>query len=214
MTKLENGDDIETVRHSLAHLLAAAVLKKYPGAKLGIGPVIGNGFYYDFLIANGHEPKNESSRIKEEDLKEFEDEMRSAIKANLEFRGEKVTPAKAKTLFKDQPFKLELIKDFVKEKKELTAYKTGDIFLDLCRGGHVNSTSEINPDAFKLTHVAGAYWKGSEKNPQMQRIYGVAFETKEGLEKYLWQQEEAKKRDHRILGERLKLFTFAPEVGP
>src|SRR3989344_2884834 len=192
MTKLENGDDIETVRHSLAHLLAAAVLKKYPGAKLGIGPVIGNGFYYDFLIANGHEPKNESSRIKEEDLKEFEDEMRSAIKANLEFRGEKVTPAKAKTLFKDQPFKLELIKDFVKEKKELTAYKTGDIFLDLCRGGHVNSTSEINPDAFKLTHIAGAYWRGSEKNPQIQRIYGVAFETKKELDEYLNNREKVK----------------------
>src|SRR3989344_7965261 len=121
-------DSLDNIRHSLAHLLAATVLKKYPTAKLGIGPVIENGFYYDFLITNGHESKDESFRIKEQDLKEFEDEMRSAIKANLEFSGEKVTPAKAKTLFKDQPFKLELIKDFVKPRRELTAYKTGDIF--------------------------------------------------------------------------------------
>ncbi|MDP3956490.1 MAG: threonine--tRNA ligase [bacterium] len=213
MSKLENGGDIEAVRHSLAHLLAAAVLKKYPKAKLGIGPVIENGFYYDFLIVNQHESDHESSRIKEEDLQEFEDEMRIAIKVNLEFTGEKITPAKAKTLFKDQPFKLELIKDFVKEKKELTAYKTGDIFLDLCRGGHAKNTSEINPEAFKLTHVAGAYWKGSEKNPQMQRIYGLAFETKEELEAYLKMRVEAEKRDHKKLGPELDLFTFSELVG-
>lgn len=224
MSKSENAGDLDAIRHSLAHLLAAAVLKKYPQAKLGIGPVIENGFYYDFLIANGHESKDESSRIKEEDLKEFEDEMRSTIKAGLPFTGEKITPAKAKTLFKDQPFKLELIKDFVKEKKELTAYHilsatnhytlaTSHYFTDLCRGGHVRSTSEINPDSFKLTHIAGAYWKGSEKNPQMQRIYGLAFETKEELETYLKMREEAEKRDHKKLGPELDLFTFSDLVG-
>ena len=213
MSKLENRGDIEAVRHSLAHLLAAAVLKKYPNAKLGIGPVIENGFYYDFLIANQHESDHESSRIKEEDLQEFENEIRNIINANLEFKGKKVTPAKAKTLFKDQPFKLELVKDFVKEKKELTAYKTGDIFLDLCRGGHVTNTSAINPDVFKLTHIAGAYWKGSEKNLQLQRIYGVAFGTKEELDAYLKMREEAEKRDHKKLGPELDLFCFSDLVG-
>ncbi len=215
MLKRSEGASLDEIRHSLAHLLAAAVLKKYPEAKLGIGPVIENGFYYDFVVLGG---------LKEEDLKELEAEMRRLINTRLPFSGEKITPAKARKLFSagggsafggnNQPFKLELIKDFSKEKRELTTYRTGDIFVDLCRGGHVENTSEIPADAFKLTHIAGAYWKGDEKNIQMQRIYGLAFSTKEELAKYLWQQEEAKKRDHRVLGEQLKLFTFAKEVGP
>lgn len=195
---------IENVRHSLAHLLAMAVLKKFPKAKLGIGPTIENGFYYDFKL-----PKP----ISDNDLPELEKTIKRLIAKNLKFSGEKVTAAKARKLFRDQPFKLELITDFVKEKKQLSVEHT-DGFTDLCRGGHVKNTSEINPEAFKLTHIAGAYWKGNEKNPMLTRIYGVAFETKEELEKYLWQEEEAKKRDHRTLGERLKLFTFAKEVGP
>lgn len=232
---------IENIRHSLAHLLAAAVLKKYPEAKLGIGPTIENGFYYDFYFAadkrgsGGNRKltqiKNSVSMIKDSDPPELEKEIRRLIKEGLSMKGEKVTPAEAKKFFKNQPFKLELIQDLVKEKKTLTIYSLiprspsqisrGEIwegksavFADLCRGGHAANTSEINPDAFKLTHTAGAYWKGNEKNPQLQRIYGVAFETKEELEKYLWQQNEAKKRDHRKLGEELKLFTFAKEVGP
>lgn len=196
--------NLEYVRHSLAHLLAMAVLKKFPKAKLGIGPTIENGFYYDFKLPEA---------LNEGDLKEFEKTMRELIAAKLGFKEEKTTAQKAKKIFEDQPFKLELIKDFVKEKKRLTVYHTGD-FTDLCRGGHVENPSEINPEAFKLTSVAGAYWRGDEKKPQLTRIYGAAFGTKEELEKYLWQLEEAKKRDHRILGERLKLFTFAPEVGP
>lgn len=198
-------DNLENIRHSLAHLLAAAILKKYPKTKLGIGPTIESGFYYDFLFKENLAP---------EDLADLEKEIKKLIADNLPFKGKKVTPAEAKKLFKDQPFKLDLIKEFAKEKKQLTVYSTGDIFLDLCRGGHVKNTSEINPDAFKLTHLAGAYWRGDEKNPQLQRVYGAAFETKEELDKYLWQQEEAKKRDHRLLGEKLKLFTFAKEVGP
>jgi len=142
--------------------LAAAVLEKFPKAKLGVGPVIENGFYYDFKVSRGFSP---------EDLEEFEGEMRRMIADELPFKGEKLTGAKAKKLFKDQPFKLDLIKDFSKEKQAMTAYKTGDIFVDLCRGGHVKNTKEINPDAFKLMSVAGAYWKGDEKNPQLQRIY-------------------------------------------
>lgn len=196
---------IENVRHSLAHLLAAAVLKKFPDAKLGIGPVIENGFYYDFLLPRTLTP---------DDLKDFEKEMRALIKQRLAFRGKKVTAVQAKKLFKNQQFKLDLIKEFSKEKKPLSAYYTGEIFMDLCRGGHVKNTSEINPDAFKLDKIAGAYWRGDEKNPQLQRIYGLSFETKKELDDYLAMRAEAEKRDHRKLGKELKLFTFNDYVGP
>lgn len=182
-----------------------AMLKKYPKAKLGIGPVIEHGFYYDFKL---------STPLAPEDLPEIEKTMREIIAQNLAFTGAKITPQKARSLFAAQPFKLDLIKEFAKEKKDLTVYRTGDDFLDLCKGGHVKNTGEIPADAFKLTYIAGAYWRGDEKNPMLTRIYGVAFETKEELGKYLWQEEEAKKRDHRALGERLRLFTFAAEVGP
>jgi threonyl-tRNA synthetase len=197
--------NLEEIRHSLAHLLAAAVLKKYPKTKLGIGPVIENGFYYDFQF-----PKP----IEESELKEFEKEMRRLINAQLEFKGEKLTPLKAKKMFRGQPFKQELVKEFSKEKKALTAYHTGDIFTDLCRGGHIKNTKEINPESFKLTHLAGAYWKGSEKNPMLTRIYGLAFNNKQELENYQKMMEEAKKRDHRKLGKELKLFTIIDEIGP
>ncbi|MBI2035299.1 MAG: threonine--tRNA ligase [Candidatus Liptonbacteria bacterium] len=200
----ENAN-LENIRHSLAHLLAAAVLKKYPKTKLGIGPTIENGFYYDFLAPDGFTP---------EDLKDFERDMKKMIGGRLVFSGEKLTPAKAKTVFKNQKFKLELIKEFAKEKKQLTLYKTGEIFHDLCRGGHVENTLEINPDAFKLTHIAGAYWRGSDVNPQLQRIYGVAFATKEELDTYLKMRAEAEKRDHRKLGKELQLYTMSEEVGP
>ncbi len=196
--------NIEKMRHSLAHLLAAAVLKKFPKAKLGIGPVIENGFYYDFKL-----PRS----LTAEDLKAFEHTMRALVMQKLPFRGKKLTPSKAKKLFKDQPFKLDLIKEFVKEKKLLTVYETGDVFLDLCRGGHVKNTSEINTDSFKLTLIAGAYWRGDEKNPQLQRIYGLAFTTKKELDEYLAMLEEAKRRDHKILGPALDLFTFSDLVG-
>lgn len=195
----------EAIRHSLAHLLAAAVLKKYPNTKLGIGPVIENGFYYDFLL---------SKPIAPEELKELEKSMRSFVNAHLDFRGEKLTSVKAKALFQKQPFKLELIQEFIKAKQSLTMYRTGDIFLDLCRGGHVKNTREINPDSFALTHLAGAYWRGSEKNPMLTRIYGLAFKTKKELDDHLKMLGEAKKRDHRLLGEQLKIFTFSDPVGP
>ena len=195
----------EKIRHSLAHILAMAVLKKFPKTKLGIGPVIENGFYYDFSLP---------SPIAEKDLPELEESMKSIIRGNLDFAGENSTLAKARKLFADQPFKLELIKDFVKEKREFRVYRTGGDFFDLCRGGHVKSTSEIPPDAFKLVSVAGAYWKGSEKNPMLTRIYASAFETKEELDRHLALLEEAKKRDHKRLGPELDLFTFSDLVGP
>jgi threonyl-tRNA synthetase len=197
-------ENLENIRHSLAHLLAAVVLEKFPGTKFGIGPTIEDGFYYDFELPRP---------LKPEDLKDLEKKMRDLIRKKLAFKGKKVSAAEAKKIFKDQPFKLDLIKEFVKEKKGLTVYKTGEVFEDLCRGGHVKHTGEINSDAFKLDRIAGAYWRGDEKNPMLTRIYGLAFKTKKDLDKYLAQREEAKKRDHKKLGIELDLFTFSKLVG-
>jgi threonyl-tRNA synthetase len=205
MTKKTGSSKIEAIRHSLAHLLAAAVLKEFPDAKLAIGPTIENGFYYDFLLPRTLTP---------DDLEKFEKTMRALAAQGLPFTGEPVTAAEAKKLFKDQPFKLELIKEFTDAGEKLTVYRTGDVFMDLCRGGHVASTREIPADAFKLDKIAGAYWRGSEKNPQLQRIYGLAFGSKKELDEYLRLQEEAKQRDHKVLGKKLGLFIFSPEVGP
>lgn len=173
------------------------VLRKFPTAKLGIGPTIENGFYYDLKLPQP---------ITESDLGELTKTMRELIVQKLDFKGKKVTANQAKKIFKDQPFKLDLIKEFTKEKKQLTIYQTGD-FIDLCRGGHVKNTSEINPDAFRLTKIAGAYWRGDEKKPQLTRIYGVAFQTKQELDEHLKLQEEIQRRDHRVLGEKLDLFS-------
>ncbi len=197
--------NLDSIRHSLAHLLAAAVLQKFPDAKLAIGPTIDNGFYYDFLLSRSLTP---------EDLKDFEKAMRKFIKDKLPFTGEEVSAEDARKLFADQPFKLDLIKEFSADSQKLTVYKTGDVFIDLCRGGHVENTSEIPSDGFKLDKIAGAYWRGDEKNPQLQRIYGLAFANKEELESYLKLREEAEKRDHKVLGKKLGLFLFSPEVGP
>ncbi len=199
MPERKADSSLEDIRHTLAHLLATAVLEIRPKAKLGIGPTIENGFYYDFDLGDSLSP---------EDLPKLEKRMRELIKSDLKITGSKTTPATAKKAFKEQPYKLELIKDFSKEKKQLTIYKLGDVFADLCKGGHVKSTKEINSDAFKLTHLAGAYWKGDEKNPQLQRVYGVAFSSKKELSEYLKQLEEAKKRDHKVLGPQLDLFMF------
>ena len=219
---------MDNIRHSLAHLLAAAVLKKYPSAKLGIGPVIENGFYYDFdfNLSNSPRIKTNESRITDKDLPEIENEMRRLIKANLSFVGEKTTPVQAKKIFKNQPYKLELIRELQKNKESITIYRTlfdkhlmlfaensGDIFVDLCKGPHVKNTKEINPDAFKLDRIAGAYWKGDEKNPQLQRVYGIAFATKKELDECLKLREEAEHRDHKRLGPKLDLFVFSDLVG-
>ncbi len=196
---------LDRIRHSLAHLLAAAVLKEFPDAKLAIGPTIENGFYYDFLLPRSLAP---------DDLAKFEKTMRSLAAQNLPFKGESVTPGEARALFKDQPFKLELVEEFAKAGNKLTVYRTGDAFMDLCRGGHVENTEEIPAEGFKLDKIAGAYWRGSEKNPMLQRIYGIAFESKKALDDFLALREEAEQRDHRKLGERLDLFTFSDLVGP
>jgi threonyl-tRNA synthetase len=199
-----SAQNLDHLRHSLAHLLAAAVLKEFPDAKLGIGPTIENGFYYDFLLPRPITP---------DDLKTLEKTMRGFVNKKLPFTGREVSPAEAKKLFANQPFKLDLINEFATDEKKLTVYETGDVFMDLCRGGHVENTSEIPADGFKLDKIAGAYWRGDEKNQQLQRIYGLAFENKEVLKDYLTQLEEAKKRDHRVLGKQLKLFTISELIG-
>ncbi|MGB7957458.1 MAG: threonine--tRNA ligase [Minisyncoccia bacterium] len=197
--------DLDHIRHSLAHLLAAAVLKEFPDAKLAIGPTIENGFYYDFELPRSLTP---------DDLKTFEKTMRGFINKKLQFTGEEVSPAEAKKRFAEQPFKLDLINEFSEGGKKLTIYHTGDVFTDLCRGGHVENTSEIPADAFKLDKIAGAYWRGDEKNPMLQRIYGLAFASKKELDDYLAMRAEAERRDHKKLGPQLDLFTFSDLVGP
>ncbi len=213
MNKFQN---IEKIRHSLAHLLAMAVLEKFPKAKLGIGPTIENGFYYDFALP--------AEALAKEGLTDLEKQMRELIKQDLKFKKETVSPAEAKKIFQKQPYKLELIKELNEAKEKISIYETLDprksasnlresAFIDLCAGPHIKSTKEINPDAFKLTRIAGAYWKGSEKNLMLTRIYGVSFETKKELDDYLKLQEEIEKRDHRILGEKLDLFMIDEKIG-
>ena len=204
-----NNSNIEKIRHSLSHLLAEAVLKQFPGTKLGIGPVIENGFYYDFDFG--------TAKVTDKDLQSLENRMRGLIKKDLVFKKEKTTYEDAKRFFKNQPYKLELIKDLKKDGKEPTMYATKGgkevIFADLCAGPHITSTNEINPEAFKLQKLAGAYWKGSEKNQMLTRIYGLAFETKEALDAHLHMLEEAERRDHRVLAEKLDMFMVDEKIG-
>ena len=194
---------MEGYRHSIAHLLAAAVLELYPDAKRAIGPAIENGFYYDFEF---------SKPISDEDLRKIEKKMRSILPSWEKFEKEEVTKAEAKKTFKDNSYKIELIDEFSKDGKKLTLYKSGK-YVDLCKGGHVSSAKEIKSDSFKLTHTAGAYWRGDEKNKQLTRIYGLAFSSGKELKEYIAMMEEAKKRDHRVLGQKLDLFSF-DEVSP
>lgn len=197
------NEKLHNIRHSLAHILAMAVLKKDPEAKLGIGPVIDNGFYYDFLL---------SKPLRDEDLKEIEKSMKKIISQNLEFSSREISKEDAEKMFASEPFKMELIKELSATDAKLSIYTSGD-FSDLCKGPHVKSTKEINTDAFKLDKIAGAYWKGSEENQMLTRIYGLAFETKEELDAYLNMIAEAEKRDHRKVGKELKIFTISPLVG-
>ncbi len=190
---------LEKQRHSLAHVLAKAILELNPKAEYAIGPAIEDGFYYDFKDID----------VSEKDFQKIEKEMKKIIKEDLEFKKKKVSKKKAREIFKDQPYKLELIKDL---KGKISIYETGD-FTDLCEGPHVKSTGDLNPKAFKLDRTSGAYFKGSEDRDMLQRIYGLAFETEKELEKYLEKREEAKKRDHRKIGKKQELFMFDEEVG-
>jgi threonyl-tRNA synthetase len=188
------------MRHSAAHVMAQAVLSLFPEAKYAIGPAIENGFYYDFELPRPLTP---------DDLAVIEEKMRRSAAADDPFVREEVSKEQARRVFAGQPYKLELIDDI--PDGAVTLYKHGD-FVDLCAGPHVKSTGEIG--AFKLTGVAGAYWRGDERNTMLQRIYGAAFETQEELDDYLQRLEEAARRDHRRLGRELDLFSFHEEYGP
>jgi len=201
---------IETVRHSLAHILAATVQELYPGTKFGIGPAIENGFYYDFQFANLRQSNHEFARISENDLPKIEGKMKEIIRQNIVFKKKIITKSQAKKIFKNQPYKLELLS---LAKQPIFVYESGK-FIDLCLGPHLKSTKEINPDAFKLTKIAGAYWRGSEKNAMLTRIYGIAFQTKKELQNHLSKEAEAEKRDHRLLGQKLDLFHIDETIGP
>jgi len=179
--------------------MAEAVQSIFPDAKFAIGPAIENGFYYDFDLPRSLTP---------EDLPVIEKKMGEIIKANIPFKRKDISKNEAKKLFASQPYKLELLNDI--EEDEVGVYEQGN-FTDLCRGPHVNSTGELK--AFKLTSIAGAYWRGSEKNPMLQRIYGLLFRSKKELDEYLTKQEEIKKRDHRKIGKDLDLFVFSDLVG-
>lgn len=207
--------ELYRIRHSTAHVMAQAVVELFPKAKYTIGPPINDGFYYDFDLPQPLTP---------EDLEKIEKRMREIIEGQHDFHKEVLSAEEARRVFKDQPYKLELISGLesggldeygnpLDEKPEISIYKHDD-FIDLCRGPHVQNTRQINPRAVKLMSVAGAYWRGDEKNPMLQRVYGTAWKTSQELEEYLWQLEEAKKRDHRKLGKELGLFYFSDDVGP
>jgi len=199
---LSTEKGLEIYRHSAAHIMAAAVKELYPEAKLAIGPAINNGFYYDFDLPNTLTPQY---------LKKIEDKMQEIIKLGQPFIREEMSKDKAKELFSklDEPYKLEILKDIPDEK--VSIYRNGN-FTDLCRGPHLPNTGHIK--AFKLLEIAGAYWRGNEKNKMLQRIYGTAWPDKKSLKLYLKNQEEAKRRDHRKLGKALDLFSIHEEGGP
>lgn len=210
---------IENIRHSLAHLLAAAVMELWPDTKRAIGPAIEHGFYYDFDFsayggtADLRGPDADKRGISDKDLPRIEAKMRQILPSWDKFTKHELTAKDAKKEYPKNSFKAELIDEFSeKGKTKVSFYKSGQ-FWDLCKGGHVESAREIKPDAFKLTHLAGAYWRGSEKNPMLTRIYGLAFATKQELDEHLKMLEEAKKRDHKKLGVDLDLFTFSDLVG-
>ncbi|HLP44204.1 MAG TPA: threonine--tRNA ligase [Candidatus Nanoarchaeia archaeon] len=201
---MNKENHIEHARHSLAHLLAAAVLEIYPDTKLTLGPAIDTGFYYDFEFAQP---------VKDEALPKIEKMMRKILPSWKSFEHRVVSEAEAKEVFKDNPYKLELINEIVSKGEKITLYTAGH-FTDLCRGGHVeNPAKEIEADSFKLDRIAGAYWRGDEKNKMLTRVYGLAFDSKAELDQFVLNREEAKKRDHRKLGKDLDLFVFSDTVG-
>ncbi len=201
------SQSLEYKRHTLAHLLAAAVIEQYPHAKLTLGPAIDTGFYYDIDFSGGEAPGDT-------DLKDLQKRMKKMMNAWTEFSHEEVSADAARKQFAGNEFKTELVNEIEARGETITLYTCGG-FTDLCRGGHCeHPKDEINTDAFKLDKIAGAYWRGDEKNKMLTRIYGLAFDTKEELEAYEKQLEEAKKRDHRKLGKELGLFTFSDLVGP
>ncbi len=197
------ASNLERIRHSAAHVMAEVVLKLFPEAKLGIGPAIENGFYYDFDLPRP---------LTQDDLAKITELMKGSIKAKYRFAREEVSREQAQAIFRDQPYKLELIAD-LPEDEAISIYRHGDL-VDLCRGPHVENTGRLKTNALALLSVAGAYWRGDEKRPMLQRIYGTIWEDKQQLEGYLRHLEEIEKRDHRRLGRELDLFSTHEEAGP
>ncbi len=196
----DSDEGLEVLRHSTAHAMAQAILELYPGSKLTIGPPIENGFYYDIEV---------DGRITDEDLSRIEEKMREVVERDLPIVREKISKAEAEELYRDNPYKWEIVCDL--EDGDITLYRQGE-FVDLCRGPHVPSTGKLG--AFKLQNIAGAYWRGDEKNPMLTRIYGTAWPTEKELKAYLRRLEEARARDHRKIGKELDLFSISEEVGP
>ncbi|MGE3075958.1 MAG: threonine--tRNA ligase [Dehalococcoidia bacterium] len=200
LKSLSKEERLNRMRHSAAHVLAEAMVELFPDAELGIGPPIESGFYYDFRL-----PRS----LNEEDLQWLEERMRKSVAGKHEFQMASITKAEAEKRWAHQPFKLDLLSEL--DEGNVTQCTHAN-FTDLCRGGHVNDTGEIG--AFKLMNIAGAYWRGSEKNPQLQRVYGALFETPEELAEYEHQLEEARRRDHRRIGRDLKLYDLFENIGP
>ncbi len=212
MAEKYEASNLYKIRHSASHIMAQAVLEMFPAGKIAIGPPIEDGFYYDFDLPRPLTP---------DDLEAIERRMREIIAADYPFERRELSAEEAERLYADQPYKIELIEGLAKggfdeygeplaEKPAISTYRHAD-FEDLCRGPHVERTGQVNPDAVKLMKVAGAYWRGDERNPMLQRIYGTAWETAEQLEAYLHRLAEAEKRDHRRLGAQLDLFSVQPE---
>ncbi len=200
-----NPEQLSHLRHTLAHVLAQAVLEEYPNAQLTLGPAVDNGFYYDIDFG--------ADKIADADLKKFQTGMRKNLKKWTEFTHKEVSKEEALAAFAGNVYKEELISEIAERGEKITLYTCGG-FTDLCRGGHLeNPAAEISADSFKLDRIAGAYWRGSEDNKMLTRIYGLAFESGEKLEEYIKQQEEARKRDHRKIGKEMKLFTVSDLVG-
>ena len=201
--KLTRDERLYRIRHTTAHVMAEAVLQLFPDAKIAIGPPIENGFYYDFDL-----PRS----LKNDDLEEIERRMQTVMQGKHELTREVVGKVRAREIFADQPYKIELIND-LPDDVEVSTY-TVDTFVDLCKGPHVESTKDLNFKAFKLLKIAGAYWRGDEKRPMLQRIYGTAWENPKELREHLAWLEEIEKRDHRKLGKELDLFSTHEEAGP
>jgi threonyl-tRNA synthetase len=200
LKSMAKEERLERLRHSAAHIMAEAVVEMFPDARIGIGPPIDTGFYYDFEL-----PRT----LTTDDLPTIEEKMAARIKSDVPFVSQQISKAEANERFKEQPYKLELIEGI--EDEEVGLYEHGN-FVDLCQGPHVERTGEV--PRFKLMSVAGAYWRGDEANPMLQRVYGALFDTNEELDEYLEMIEEALKRDHRRLGRELDLFSFHEEYGP
>src|SRR3972149_6040090 len=195
---MADKSDLDNLRHSAAHLLAAAVISLWPKAKRTIGPAIEDGFYYDFDFGK--------EKVSEEDFANIEKKMSDILQTWKDFSGREVSKEEVKNLYKDNPYKLERIEEFSKNGEKLTVYRSGE-YEDLCRGGHIDNPKE-SLKHFKLLSLAGAYWRGSEKNPMLTRIYGTVFPSQRELDEYLLRLEEAKKRDHKKIGRELGLFIF------